>query len=157
MTRLELYAVETRVTPQTLAGRWPDEKRRLFLLNEDVARPLSVDTDIWPRSELDETQTVRVAILTSPAIPGRSEIIEAGVEAWRVLGYDVADAYQVSGLVNCGYALEAKSALKEVWAPRLTADGLIASAEWAEEFVSIANRRVAEHAPFFVYELRSAQ
>jgi hypothetical protein len=35
---------------------WPLERRRLFLIRDDVAAPLSVDTMVWP-SVFDERQT----------------------------------------------------------------------------------------------------
>jgi hypothetical protein len=71
------------------------------------------------------------------------------------MGYDVGDAWQVSGLNNCGYSPAEKAALAQVWGPRLTAGGLLRTMEWAMDFVVVANGRVPEHAPFYVYELRS--
>jgi hypothetical protein len=91
-----------------------------------------------------------------PAPDAVDESKDSNVAAhWPLLGYDVADAWQVSGLNNCGYSHEEKAALVDVWKSRLTTGGLIRTLEWAREFVTVANERVLEHAPFYVYEVRS--
>jgi hypothetical protein len=102
---------------------------------------------------------VRVAIFAESSMPvpgAMEESTETETAAdWPLLGYDVCDAWQVSGLTNCGYSPEEKSALVEIWRPRLTVNGLLQTLTWAKEFVGVANGRVLEHAPFYVYEVRS--
>lgn len=71
-------------------------------------------------------------------------------EDWKLLGYDVADKYLLSGLMNCGYKKEGdynkfKNSLNEYH--------LFNSINDAKEFKRSTNARVPEHAPFFVYGL----
>jgi hypothetical protein len=79
-----------------------------------------------------------------PAAPQRT---------WRLLGYDIADAGQISGLSNCGYTPEETATLGPKWASRLNDHHLFGDQEAAFAFVEIANARVPEHAPFHVYSL----
>ena len=71
---------------------------------------------------------------------------------WAFLGYDVADLGGLSGLMNCGFVPEAEDveALRLRWGPRLNDFHLFDRLEDACEFKDFSNRRVAEHAPFFV-------
>ena len=78
---------------------------------------------------------------TPSALPGRSEL----------LGYDVADAAWISGLSNCGYDDEEKHRLQSLWAPQLNSFGLLKTLESATEFRDICDKRVVEHAPFWVF------
>jgi hypothetical protein len=71
---------------------------------------------------------------------------------WVFLGYDVTDS-MYSGLVNCGYTEDEKPILQETWVPRLNEYGLLRNLEDAVEFKEMTNKRVPEHAPFFVYKL----
>lgn len=159
MASFRVIEIDIRMDPSTLAARWSPEKRALFLLEEAVMNPLSVDDGIWPKAVDEVSRGVRVAILAEPSMPApgameeSSELLAAA--EWPLLGYDVADPWQVSGLTNCGYSSEEKAALVETWRPRLTASGLLRTLTWAKEFVDVANGRVLEHAPFYVYEVRS--
>jgi hypothetical protein len=158
MTTFRVIEIVMRVDPKILADRWSPENRSIFLLDEAVRSPLSVDDGIWPKLPEGGTRGVRVAILAEPSMPPgameESTETEAAAEG-PLLGYDVADAWQVSGLTNCGYSPEEKAALTETWRPRLAANGLLRTLTWAKEFVEVANGRVVEHAPFYVYEMRS--
>jgi len=74
--------------------------------------------------------------------------------SWTLLGYDVADGSLVSALSNCGYATEAeRQTAASRWATRLNLHHLFDSDVTADEFAREADRRVAEHAPFFVCAL----
>lgn len=155
-----MIEINIRAEPGTLAAQWSPEKRALFLLDEAVLNPLSVDDGIWPTVSGEAVaQGVRVAILADPSMPAPGAVDAsselAAAAEWPLLGYDVADAWQVSGLTNCGYSSEEKAALAEIWKHRLTRSGLLRTLNWAKEFVAVANGRVTEHAPFFVYEVRS--
>jgi len=84
-----------------------------------------------------------------PATVAAPAVIQPG---WRFLGYDVADLWGLSGLMNCGFLpeLEDVEALRLRWGPKLNDFHLFASLEDAREFKDFSNLRVAEHAPFFV-------
>jgi hypothetical protein len=71
---------------------------------------------------------------------------------WRFLGYDVADLGGLSGLANCGFSpeLEDREALQRRWGAKLNDCHLFDDLEHAREFKDFSNRRVAEHAPFYV-------
>jgi hypothetical protein len=87
--------------------------------------------------------------------PGGAGEVPADVTRWPSLGFDVADGSLVSGLVNCGYEPVEREALAEHFGPWLNSAGLLTTAESAFEFRDVADTRVAEHAPFMVFELRS--
>ena len=72
---------------------------------------------------------------------------------WQFLGFDVTDGGFISGLSNCGYTEEDRRALVSQWAPRLNSRHLFDDIVHAFEFRSLTNKRVAEHAPFFVIGL----
>jgi hypothetical protein len=67
------------------------------------------------------------------------------------LGYDVADASRISGLVNCGYTDLDRQQLEQVWSSRLNSYGLLKTLEDAVEFRQVCDKRVAEHAPFWIF------
>jgi hypothetical protein len=69
----------------------------------------------------------------------------------ELLGYDVADASWISGLANCGYDPDEKKQLVRSWAPRLNSFGLLETLDHAVEFRQLCDKRVPEHAPFWVY------
>jgi hypothetical protein len=70
-----------------------------------------------------------------------------------LLGYDVADAGFISGLSNCGYSDEELGELRQEWGEKINDLGLLRTQDDAFAFVEITNRRVPEHAPFWVYGL----
>jgi hypothetical protein len=74
---------------------------------------------------------------------------------WELLGHDVADGGCLSGLSNCGYSALERAELAPRWAPRLNAAHLLATVDDAFAFRRLADTRVSEHAPFFVYALRA--
>jgi len=69
------------------------------------------------------------------------------------LGYDVADAGFLSGLSNCGYSVEERETLRPYWASRVNDFGLLQTEQDAFAFRDLSDRRVPEHAPFWVYGL----
>ncbi|MBI5479440.1 MAG: hypothetical protein HY906_11315 [Deltaproteobacteria bacterium] len=74
--------------------------------------------------------------------------------AWPLIGYDVADTSGLSGLSNCGYDLGfEREELQGTYAARLNDGHLFTTADDADEFRRMCDRRVPEHAPFFVYGL----
>lgn len=73
---------------------------------------------------------------------------------WSLLGFDVADAGLISGLSNCGYVRAEIAGLRAAWASELNAHHLFTEVGRALAFRALTERRVPEHAPFFVYSLR---
>jgi hypothetical protein len=74
---------------------------------------------------------------------------------WELLGYDVADGGCTSGLSGCGYTELERVRLAPEWGPRLSGAHLLRTIEDAFAFRRVADVRVSEHAPFFVYALRA--
>jgi hypothetical protein len=72
---------------------------------------------------------------------------------WILLGYDVADRSQLSGLMNCGYDPNEIADLRLTWKDRLNEHGLFSSPGDAIRFKRSVDLRVREHAPFYVYAL----
>jgi hypothetical protein len=71
---------------------------------------------------------------------------------WSLLGYDISDEYLLSGLSSCGYSeSDNVSVLRDRWAPHLNKYHLFTEKDQAIEFREMTDRRVPEHAPFFVY------
>jgi hypothetical protein len=69
------------------------------------------------------------------------------------IGFDVADSSRTSALMNCGYLAREIDALRAHWSNRLNDRGLIVAMEDAQEFLSISNQRIPEHAPFAIFAL----
>ena len=72
---------------------------------------------------------------------------------WRFLGFDITDGSLLSGLSNCGYKEEERRTLAPQWAHRLNKHHLVDEVADAFEFRGLTNKRVPEHAPFFVIGL----
>jgi hypothetical protein len=72
---------------------------------------------------------------------------------WQFLGFDVTDGSFLSGLSDCGYDANERPTLVQQWSPHLNHHHLFDEIGKAFEFRSLSNRRVAEHAPFFVIGL----
>jgi hypothetical protein len=70
-----------------------------------------------------------------------------------LLGYDVADAGLWSGLSNCGYTEDELNQIRPEWSKKINDLGLLESEEDAVAFKEISDKRVPEHAPFWVYRL----
>lgn len=82
--------------------------------------------------------------LTNPASISRG---------WRLIGFDVADWYLLSGLMNAGYIEEERDTLRNQWAEFLNQYHLFEDLTVALQFKSLTNGRVREHMPFYVYGL----
>jgi len=85
---------------------------------------------------------------------GVSFIDEASVtlQGWSWLGYDVADAYGLSGLLNCGTDNRRElDNLAGQFADRLNDSHLLIHPDDAAKCASCMNVHVEEHAPFYVY------
>lgn len=72
---------------------------------------------------------------------------------WLSLGYDVADCWLCSGLMNCGFTSPQKLRLAKEFGHDLTPHGLFSSVDRARAFCTDCDSRIPEHSPFFVYGL----
>jgi len=192
-----LLGFQLRIVPEKLE-RWDAERRKTYLLREEIEIPLSVDKAVWPlinaRPSLAElfidysTQPqaapngLGVYAVTASAIPRLVSYYDDGFligitatdeaayslqsrhhiqnvqpitllseQGWRCSGYDVADSWLCSGLLNCGYSESDKFKLSNHFGSDLNKSGLFQSIEMAASFCTESNKRVPEHAPFFVY------
>lgn len=75
--------------------------------------------------------------------------------AWALLGYDVSDQWLLSGLSNCGYGTNESEIqiLRETYTSDLNEHHLFDSIKPAVDFMHLSDKRVQEHAPFFVFGL----
>ncbi|MGH6892518.1 MAG: hypothetical protein ACREEP_09695 [Dongiaceae bacterium] len=193
-----------------LDGQWPANRRALFLLRPEIARPLSVDRMVWPSlfefpgsnllasrdagcvafettrhrevcsllwSDLPRMtaaipadivrlgkscETVRIDLETEAAVTADGAwgyllddpILDDRVQGnWQFLGYDIADAALCSALSNCGYQSSERAQIADIWAARLNEAGLMRDWAAARAFCDLSDRRIREHAPFFVLAL----
>lgn len=72
---------------------------------------------------------------------------------FELLGFDVADSGLISALSNCGWSPEEKPEATACWKKYLNHHHLFDDACKAQEFVEFSDKRVQEHAPFFVFGL----
>jgi hypothetical protein len=158
---------------------WTVDRRTRYLLRRDVPSVRSVDTLVWERppelprppvpeglwpdlsdlfaaaGALDRTGVVAVRITAFPEEEEEEDEptpeITPAVERHDLLGYDIADYWQLSGLTNCGYSPEEAASLAPVWAPLLNQWHLFDNPDDAEAYAEVTDKRVPEHAPFYAY------
>lgn len=180
---------------------WELDRRKAYLLREDIKMPLSVDQAVWAESDknvysslfsdyceevysspnglniynikskvvLDQASFHDGAILIGLTVVNDIESraqelknkhfmlnmpysIKQLLKAnWICLGYDVADYWPYSGLMNCGYNADDKVALSKRFTNALNEYGLFNLIETAQEFGIDCETRVKEHAPFAIY------
>ncbi len=157
---------------------WTVDRRARYLLRRDVPSVRSVDTMVWERppglprppvpeglwpdlsglyaaaGALDRAGVVAVRITAFEEDEPTPESLDPtgpAVERYDLLGYDVADYWQLSGLTNCGYSPEEAASLAPVWAPRLNEWHLFDNPDDAEAYADVTEKRVPEHAPFYAY------
>jgi hypothetical protein len=101
-----------------------------------------------------------IGLVTSSAAERHEAAQSMGIDTelsveptWQFLGFDIADGSSISGLSNCGYAENEAATLRPRWAHRLNDHGLFSNVDDALAFRQVANDRVPEHAPFFVFGL----
>jgi hypothetical protein len=76
---------------------------------------------------------------------------------WQFVGYDVADAWLLSALTNCGFlsGYDDVEKLRKDWAPHLNEFHLFGDLKAASAFRQMSDQRLAsDHAPTFVYGIR---
>lgn len=129
------------------AGRLPASSVVALDVQIDLCTPAEKAT--WQRllSGFDPTTGSKAALDTAePAAPEGS---------WRFLGFDVADQWGLSALTNCGLdpRVDDVEELRRRWGERLDEHHLFNDRLDAIGFKQLSDRRVPEHAPFFVFGL----
>jgi hypothetical protein len=71
--------------------------------------------------------------------------------AWTFVGYDIADRYLTSGLSNCGYSLSEIERVRVEWKDEVNEFGLLKSVNPALRFREFTDKRVTQHAPFYIF------
>ena len=72
----------------------------------------------------------------------------------RSAGFDVADEFLMSALCNgVFFAKENPDTVRAQWAPHISAYHFFVDRGTARDFVSVAESRFPEHAPFFAFEV----
>ena len=157
---------------------WTADRRTSYLLRRDVPSVRSIDTLVWERppglprppvperlwpsrsdlfaaaGALDRAGVVAVritAFVEDEPTPESLDPIGPAAERYDLLGYDVADYWQLSGLTNCGYSSEEAASLAPVWAPLLNQWHLFDNFDDATAYADVTEKRVPEHAPFYAY------
>ncbi|PTL76850.1 hypothetical protein DAT35_47090 [Vitiosangium sp. GDMCC 1.1324] len=129
---------------------WDDlERMRNSLTSLGAVReaPYALVAVSWHWDGKPEEGTWQGGPYREPTVPAMRE------EGWKLLGYDVADGGLISGLSNCGYTEAEAASLRAKWAGHLNEHHLLGDLERALEFREVSDRRVPEHAPFFVFGL----
>jgi hypothetical protein len=128
---------------------WDDLARLQEMVRERPERPWIVALGVSLSACSPEE-----ALAVKPFIPvDRSGEPNTEDARWAFLGYDVADlGGSISGLMNCGFlpGHEDVEALRAIWGPKLNSRHLFDDFADAVAFKDFSNRRVPEHAPFFV-------
>jgi len=141
-----------RETRSAGATEWTSDRRESFLLDTSAAAPLSIDRAVWPLAP-DGVEAAFAVVLDRPLEEATfgdwDRVDRAGT--WRLLGYDVADGAETSGLLNCGRGAEARRAEWRDHGPALNEHHLFGALAPARRYRASADARVPEHAPFFVY------
>lgn len=76
---------------------------------------------------------------------------------WQLVGYDIADAFLLSALTNCGFlsGYDDVNRMRQQWAPHLNEFHLFGDLRVASAFREMSDHRLAsDHAPTFVYGIR---
>jgi hypothetical protein len=140
--------VQAKSVVQLGVGLWEDRASMEHVLKEKFVGPdagLRVAIELWYEELAGDPEWDFLAT----QIPAADQV----AQGWQHLGYDIADRYLVSGLSNCSYNAEDRAALKE-WITDINDFGLIENSNRAREFRILTDKRVPDHAPFFVYSLR---
>jgi len=90
---------------------------------------------------------IEAAVSLEPTNPDRLP------EGSTLLGYDIADAGWISGLVNTEYAEQDIRALAPRWAARLNSFGLVDRLDDAVAFREVCDARMPGQGPFWIYAL----
>lgn len=190
-----LLGYDLRENWLTFGEMWDAERSERFLWRQDIEKPLSADSYIWPsvfdlvsgleRPEWtgcvqdlwenlgdlvkfsesvahlrEQSCLIAIELVADSCSAGeisdwRRRVLEvvpprSEDPSFRLLGYDVADYYLLSGLMNCESSLRHDSSH---WRPLLNQYHLFRDAGSALEFKYQVADHYREHAPFFVFAL----
>ncbi|MDP6706025.1 MAG: hypothetical protein QF893_06765 [Alphaproteobacteria bacterium] len=141
-------AVEIRYLLQNAVDLWPEpeEMRAAFQASGLGGGAIALAVTLVGDRALvaDDTWAALIDPDTAPGPPS---------PGWTCMGYDIADSGLTSGLSNCGYEPAETTALRADWSERLNRHGLFDSPADADAFRALADRRVPEHQPFYVFGL----
>ena len=134
-----------------LGDLWAEERALQKAVSQKAERgPVPMFRTIRVTLALDGAETRHPA---SGALTKTMEMPSQGGE-WQFVGFDVADAYLLSALTNCGFlpGQDKAEALRREWAPHLNEFHLFAELSAASAFRRFSDVRLAsDHAPTFVY------
>jgi len=137
----------------------PDFHGRVHSLWEDIVQMQQYFTYISKVSQPSWTiaVTLRLDLLTidEKNAWGTLDFVSFNLTNYstKFIGYDVADRFLLSGLMNCGYNESDRATLEQNWGEHLNIYHLFTDYDLANEFKQLTNHEVEEHAPFFVYGL----
>ena len=130
------------------AGLWEDAASlRHYVMERRAAAPPCVVVAVSWFSGNGPSESGDVGPYPARTLPATPD------PGWQWLGFDVADGSLLSGLTNCGYRADEAPALRAQWAGSLNGNHLFDELHDARQFRALAELRVPEHAPFFVYGL----
>jgi len=146
-------------------------RRSRYVLRRDTKEIYSVDKYVWPVLQEFHDVPSFFAFKTSAGLipvcvcvaPSESGIVKWVSDygafpqdsAFDLMGFDVADAALISGLLDCEYSDMELDQLSVTWKSKLNEYHLIDGEAEAVAFRHLCNGRVPEHAPFLVYQLWS--
>lgn len=162
----KVLSVDVRVWPTIFAS-----------LGQQVRPHQAAMQDLWASSgnlqralsqavtDLAVFRTVAITLVddgTKSIHPTREKVVglvdpDAISRDWQFLGYDVADAWLLSALTNCGFlpGYDDVGRLRQEWAHHLNQFHLFDKLEAASAFRQMSDQRLAsDHAPTFVYGIR---
>lgn len=169
----KVLSVDTAVWPSLFGEGLPEkERQRLGVDSVDLPDWTGPNQNLWddlPRMRASLGQLAAephwIVAVTWVSVDGFSKGAATGGpylermtpshknDTWSLLGFDVADSGLISGLSDCIYSDVERSGLQAAWASHLNEHHLFFDVSRALMFSDVAERRVPEHAPFFVYAL----
>jgi hypothetical protein len=128
-------------------GRAPDYWANLAQLRRFIAEESHCGATIIALSVIEDCDAARALLVNCSPTQVMSN--------WKSLGWDVADNGLTSGLSNAGYLPELDDipALRAMFGDRLNPYGLFDDLSTAEQFRTLSDARVPEHAPFLIHHL----
>lgn len=162
----KVLSVDTRVWPAVLASmnfplQYQAALQYLWANAQELRDALSQvghATPLLPFRTVAITLVAEGAESIHPAASSLTGLVQPPQlePQWRLLGYDVADAWLLSALTNCGFlpGHDDVDTLRRSWAPYLNEFHLFSDPAAASAFRKMSDQRLAQdHAPTFVYGL----
>jgi hypothetical protein len=164
----KVLSVDTRVWPTVfaaLAQAPPPHQATLQDLWASAQSLRGAVSEIGQQQAPPAFRTVAVTLVydgTKNAHPAREQIAtladpKAISPDWHLVGYDVADAFLLSALTNCGFlpGYDDAGRMRQEWGPYLNEFHLFRELKVASAFREMSDQRLAaDHAPTFVYGIR---